>query len=920
MTDSTNLSNILLNNRTAEEDAFYTHVSMLRPFGKFNLSRNILDEDFWPTYCSAVFNASAESEEKEETMLGVAERSQAYMPVLGDVDIKLKSSDIGDIDVRQMYTQEQLEQVVSAFQSVLRDILSECKATDLTCFVLEKPARKTIKNDVEWWKRGFHLHFPVFMNKVDLQVHFYPRVKKIIQDARIFSELGFANSGDLVDTNVCTVPWLLYGSRKDENNPSYVLTRIYDADMHRIELAEACAHLRVFDQRENEVDISGQELFYIPRILSVIPFGRETRSVVDGLQLPAEAVAASRAMRKKKTVAVDIVSVEKRLKEASVLMPMLADVRATRYIDWMTVGWALYNVGEGCDEAMDMWIEFSRRDAEKFNEAACIYQWDRMTKRNMTLGTLKHFAAQDSPEQYRRIVSDQITNIVQQNLEESTNYDIARMLYVEFNNEFVCSSVSGNTWYQFVHPLWTDMEDGIFLRNYISTTVWERYQSILDVLKADELAAQENEDFEEKKRVQSRIKACRKVMRELRSSGTKRSIMNECKDQFYDREFAHKLDMDPYIIAFKNGIYDLNRHEFREGRPEDFVSKSLTIDYPVDKLESDDSVHEVYEFMEKLFPDSDLREYVMDQVSDLFVGGNFQKVVNFWTGDGDNGKSVFQTIIQKLFGKLAIKFSTTVLTGKRPGPGAANADMARAGGGVRVGTAEETESDEMINTGQLKYMTGNDSFYARDLFEKGKDTREVTPMFNLIIICNKLPRMKNADNATWNRVRVIPFESTFCRADNPAPETYEEQLRQKRFPMDPNFSAKIPAMLPAFAWVMLEHRKTMCVRHVPDKVLAATDVYRKANDVYKQFCDDRVVKDARGRVYATDLMTQFKEWAKLCAPGYVGINKDALDDYFFKAWGAQDFKSGWMGYRVITDVRDRPDFDADESIASAGSS
>ena len=30
--------------------------------------------------------------------------------------------------------------------------------------------------------------------------------------------------------------------------------------------------------------------------------------------------------------------------------------------------------------------------------------------------------------------------------------------------------------------------------------------------------------------------------------------------------------------------------------------------------------------------------------------------------------------------------------------------------------------------------------------------------------CNKLPRMKYADKATWNRARVLPYESTFCHS------------------------------------------------------------------------------------------------------------------------------------------------------------
>jgi hypothetical protein len=125
----------------------------------------------------------------------------------------------------------------------------------------------------------------------------------------------------------------------------------------------------------------------------------------------------------------------------------------------------------------------------------------------------------------------------------------------------------------------------------------------------------------------------------------------------------------------------------------------------------------------------------MDQSSDIFVGGNHQKVVIFWTGEGDNGKSVTQSIFEKMLGPLAIKFSTTLITGKKTNTGAANPELARAGGGVRWAVLEEPDGDEQINIGMLKSLSGNDSYWARDLFEKGKATREMTPMFKLIFIC-----------------------------------------------------------------------------------------------------------------------------------------------------------------------------------------
>jgi phage/plasmid-associated DNA primase len=253
-----------------------------------------------------------------------------------------------------------------------------------------------------------------------------------------------------------------------------------------------------------------------------------------------------------------------------------------------------------------------------------------------------------------------------------------------------------------------------------------------------------------------------------------------------------------------------------------------------------------------------------------------------------------------MLGQLAIKFNTTIVTGKKAGVGAANADLARAGGGVRWAVLEEPDGDEQINVGTLKHLSGNDSFYARDLFERGKDGREITPMFKLIFICNKLPKLKYSDKATWNRVRVIPFESTFCRPEDPAPETYAEQLLQKRFPMDKKFHLKIPGLLSPFAWVLLQHRMKIRTRVEPDKVRAATAIYRKQNDIYRQFFEEHIIEE-KGKVMSlTELYSQFKEWFRESVPNHTIPVRSEVEEYFTRLWGEPERGKKWIGFRIRT--------------------
>jgi phage/plasmid-associated DNA primase len=216
---------------------------------------------------------------------------------------------------------------------------------------------------------------------------------------------------------------------------------------------------------------------------------------------------------------------------------------------------------------------------------------------------------------------------------------------------------------------------------------------------------------------------------------------------------------------------------------------------------------------------------------------------------------------------------------------------------------EEPDDDEMINTGILKNLSGNDSFLARDLFEKGKDTREIIPMFKVVFICNKLPKLKGNGVAVWNRVRVIPFESTFCKSDDPAPSSYEEQMKQKRFPMDKDFAAKIPNMLQAFAWVLLRHRLCIKERIEPEKVKVATAMYRKENDIYRQFIEECIYEDSKGGsgiLSLIELYGQFKDWFKDSLPHHTIPIKNEVEEYFAKLWGSPGAGKKWKGYRIRT--------------------
>jgi len=865
------------------DGVFHTHVSMVQPRGKFQFNRQKL-EDFWSAYCKKIVD-------EEDAIIGVAEKPQHYLPVLADVDLKVK--DIGEIEFgKHLYTKEHVAQVIEVYQSVLRNIVEGCTDDHLLCVLLEKPMYYISAGETSYAKNGFHLHFPnLFLSKVDQEVHLIPRVQDTVQNLQIFADLGFENSASVIDKASCTVPWLMYGSRKSEDMDPYKVTKVFNSEGVEVSLEDAFKHYRIYDNREKVISVRDNVKEYLPRILSIIPYGRPTNEVRHGLVSPLKEKLQEKKAKKKTQLKV---SVEEALRVSERLLPMLADWRAEERNEWLTIGWILYNIGDNSPQALEQWMEFSARCEEKYDEANCIYEWERMIKKDLTLGTLRYYASIDSPDLYKTFKKEQAEHYVKESLNGSHN-DIAKVLYAEYGNEFVCASISNKMWFQFRDHRWEEIEEGIFLRERISDEIVEKYSEVGKEIFTKLASVQ---DKAEEAMYNARLKQVQKIIGNLKSSPYKNNIMKEAMEVFYDRRFQQKLDQNPFVIGFTNGVYDLKLNEFRAGRPEDFISKVLPIDLKDYKME-DESVQNVVNFLMKVFPDPEIREYFLDCYSDIFVGGNNQKKVYLWTGEGDNGKSITQMFFDEMLGELAIKFNTQYFTGKKVSSGSANPELARAAPPVRLGTMEEPDADEQLNIGELKKLSGGDKFWARDLFEKGKKTREVTPMFMISFICNKLPKLKYSDKATWNRFRVIPFEATFVEPDQPCPETFEEQMKQKRFPMDKEFKHKIHGMVSAWAWYLLEWRKQISVRKEPEKVREATAAYRRQNDIYRQFIEECIIEDD-SILSITEMYAHFKEWFKEGWPNMSLPIKNEVKEYFEKLWGELGTGSKWKGYRIRT--------------------
>lgn len=217
-------------------------------------------------------------------------------------------------------------------------------------------------------------------------------------------------------------------------NP-YKLTKIYNEERDIISLEDALKEYKIYSAEEIEIDMKQHYSFYLPRILSIVPWQRQVSELRSNLPSPIRVDASSEKKRVFKTQNLSEV-----LAKSKKLLEMIADFRAESYTDWLQIGWTMYNISDASNEGLELWMEFSSRCSEKFDQMGCIQLWEKMERRNMTIGTLHHYAKLDNPILYNKfteeasrkyINDDTIVNCSHNDLAKSFMRNVEQSLFVQ---------------------------------------------------------------------------------------------------------------------------------------------------------------------------------------------------------------------------------------------------------------------------------------------------------------------------------------------------------------------------------------------------------------------------------------------------------------------------------------------------------
>lgn len=311
------------------------------------------------------------------------------------------------------------------------------------------------------------------------------------------------------------------------------------------------------------------------------------------------------------------------------------------------------------------------------------------------------------------------------------------------------------------------------------------------------------------------------------------------------------LDTNPRLVACENVVIELtDTHAFtRPGKPDDLVSLSTRLQY---KQYSQDESSEFHQWMNKLFVDIELRDFMYRSFSSLLYGGCPEKAFQIWFGIANNGKSRLLDGIERALGEYYGRFNCSSMNETKDGK--ANSEMDQLGG-KRVASSSEIQPGTQMDSSVIKALTGGDAIMTRALY---KNSRKMDPMFHVIIACNFVPTFKGADKAMRNRVALIPYDSIF---DDDAPDDIDEQIRTKHFKADKQFKEKLSKIAPVLLHQMVigyKNYKEKGLQDYPECVTSLCESYWNDANYYKRFVDESMV-------FSSDSVCRFDEvYSRFC--------------------------------------------------------
>jgi phage/plasmid-associated DNA primase len=727
----------------------------------------------------------------------------------------------------------------------------------------------------------------------DNQLHIAPinGLDTFIQPPQDFIELYGSSIGD--DDPKLNL-FEIYGYLNTDVKTTFELSKVFSPTFHSI-VSQGLINIHMIQQKVEE---KGME-YWLPLFFS--------HGYHDVALFPKEGTL----LVKKETPKVNIDIIKEggeifaKLDRARQLLALISSSRVEEDWSWLDLGQALYSIDQ-TKEGLDLW-KWITKSSDFKTEEDCDIHWSAMDpSQGIDIETLEYFAMTDNPQQFEIFRESEVRKAIERAIDIPEHTPVAEAFHACYPYDYVCSNYEASSWYYYTNHRWVSIDGTSTLMENINRKFKLKLEKIQHEISA-KIAGSKDDGL--KNQLQQRMSLIGQLILKLCKNGFKEGLCKELRLYYHKPEFERLKDANIDLMATPSGVVDVRGGVglCRQGKPQDYVSRTTRYGYPKDMTWQHPSVKMVKAYIKKVFRSKPLRKYFWRFMASLLKSGNSEKIFPIFSGQGNNSKSMLVKLIEMAFGNYAVKLPTSLITEKRTAADSATPTLIHSQG-AKVAFLEEPNKKEVIQSGTVKHITGRDSQYVRDLFQKGSKIVEMNITIVPILVANKIPEIPDCQEAIWNRTRVIDFLSKWSKD---APDDETEQFVQGVFKMDRFFDRQIPLMAPAFLWMCVQYFSEYSENGMdePPEVLQATENFRVHNNVYINFIRDSLTQvltqegkpDSNYKIHIDEMYTSFKMWWKNQElTGKIPKKTDFKEDFEITTKVKADSENKWSGLRLTT--------------------
>ena len=864
---------------------------------------------FYELYYKAVF-----LDERNEYL---TEKQMATGPIAIDFDFRYNY----DVDQRK-HTKEHIQDIIALiYLETIKEFFLFQENKPFSIYVFEKPDVNRLA-DGSLTKDGIHIIIGIKMDHI-MQTMLREKVLKIIPD---ICDLPLINTWDSVlDEGISkgTTNWQLYGSRKP-GNQAYQLTQYYEVSYDPVDSEFMMLERKITDfnmekdfrklsvqyDEHPEFEINPKiETEYISRKNgsknSVIKQKKansktklrlltsEEEEYKDDCEIAIENIVDKTTLNKAVQIMLNSFNINeyelKELHEYTQILPEKYYEPGSHLLNTQ-VAFALKHTD---NRLFLSWVALRSKASDfDYDSISDLFtRWNKHFKERqngITKKSIIYWAKQDAYEKYTRVREKTVTHFLNESLTSPTEFDFAMVLYQMFKDKYVCSSITNKSWFVFKNHRWIP-DLGQSLRLAISVEMYAEYTKKTESLTQEMLAYDVGD--ERYIDIQKRIKYITELSQKLKRTTDKNNIMREAAEIFYDKLFISNMDTNKYLLCFSNGVIDFEKKIFRDGYPQDYITKSTNIPYiPYDQEKYSEEINYINTFMQQLFPVKSLNKYMWEHLASVLIGENMNQTFNIYRGSGSNGKSLLVEFMSQALGEYKGTVPITLVTKDRNAIGGTSSEIMQLKG-IRYAVMQEPTKGTKLYDGVFKELTGGDPIQGRALYH---DMETFTLQCTLAVCTNVLFEIDSNDDGTWRRIRLCEFMSKFVD-----PGTPEDPDNPYQFQKDKNLKDKLPKYVPIFASMLVKIAfETNGNVEDCDIVMASSNKYRQGQDHISAFVDEMVRKKEGKKIKKSELCEQFKLWFQEQQGSRKMPKGVELCEYMDKKFGKCKI-SGWQNVEII---------------------